>query len=169
MPSVLFEERRALSPMSRNLLWFGAVATIAITVWQVLDRRPAFDLVLAPAVAVWLPLAIVLFIQHTRFGPDDRDLRVDTCGLRVRRDVIPATRVGRVELVHRPEALFSAYRLQVRGVPIGRTQLTYIPWFTAKPAVLVEDLGGGERPGWLLESRDPEGLVRALEQVRGSR
>jgi hypothetical protein len=54
----------------------------------------------------------------------------------------------------------------VNGLPIGRTQCTYAPTGQLKPAVLVEDLEGGQRPGWLLASRDPESFAAALERAR---
>ena len=165
----LFEERRDLSGGSRYALLLAVVLGAGMVAVRLADGFSLLDALAPPFLVLWLPIGLILVVQRTRIGPDFRSLRVDRDGLRVKDRVVPGKRLGRVELVHQPEALFGAYRQEVRGLRIGRTQSTYVPLFTAKPAVLVEDLRGGERPGWLLESRDPEGLVRALEQVRGSR
>lgn len=158
-----YVERRGMTVLTAllcGLFFAGGVAFIATAV---LEGDPLMHL---GGVALWIFAGLWALLQRSRYGTDYRSLRVDAKGLRVRDRFIPAKRLGRIELISNDQAAREANGMFVNGLPIGRTQCTYAPTGQLKPAVLVEDLEGGQRPGWLLASRDPEGFAAALERAR---
>lgn len=160
-----YAERRRMTVLTRLVCGFFVAAGFLAPIMSAIDGSSVIRML--PLSGLWWAMAGgFLALGRSRYGVDHRSLRVDAKGLTVRDRFVPAKRLGRIELISNEQATREANGMFVNGLPIGWTQCTYAPTGQLKPAVLVEDLGGGHRPGWLLASRDPEAFAAALERAR---
>ncbi|MDQ3570007.1 MAG: DUF3093 domain-containing protein [Actinomycetota bacterium] len=96
-----------------------------------------------------------------------KSTRVDRTGLTVGRRFLPAHEVGRCAILSEADAGSVANRRRYEGVRLGRKNVSYAFFASSGPAVfIVQDRAGLARPGWLVATRDPEGLVAALTELR---
>lgn len=168
--SALFVERRGLSRYFVFLL--GVMAAFAV--WAIIDGA-LYDTLVSSLIFAGGTTVIILFSYWLFMGPigtEGRSIRVDAEGLTVGRHFLPRVELGRVELIGEYEAFIALYRLnpRVRGVILSRTRISKNPIGGSDGvSVLVEQRRAGmKRPGWLVGTHQPEELVAALEQLRGS-
>lgn len=119
--------------------------------------------ILVGALAVVAAMLGVLFLPP--LGRELKHLRVDARGLMMGPSLLPAEQVRRIAVLSEAEAVAAAYRLRHQGTRAGWTHVSYGLATHDGPAVWVEQ-DSGRRPGWLIATRDPDGLRAALEQVR---
>lgn len=165
-PESRFHERR---PVSRGLLaWNGALLIVTPLVYVAWRGGGWMDALTVVAV---LLIALIPF-GWLAFGPSGWELRhitVDDRGLWLRRRLLPAERIGRVEALSRGQAT-GAYTLLRRRHGLRRhpRRSSANPWWmhADDAAVMVED--SASQRAWLVATRRPDELRRALDAVRPS-
>lgn len=113
-------------------------------------------------------VAIVLLIPLGPFGVELRHIRLDGSGLWLGRKFLSAEEIGECAVVSEGEASWAGFIARCRAVKLGYTQVSYNFFASKGPAVLVvQDRAGLRRPGWLIATKDPQGLVAALSRLHG--
>lgn len=110
---------------------------------------------------------LLFLIALGPIGTERRHIRVDESGLWLGRKFLPAEEIGECAVVSEGEATLAGWLIRCRGVKIGWTQASYNTIASKGPAVLVvQERAGLRRPGWLIATKDPEGLLKALTELR---
>lgn len=164
----------------RERRWFGATeASIfmglgAVALFMVVStaRDEPEDLVaVALAVLALTALAVGILLMPGTYTCGH--IRIDQSGLalwwpwRLR---LPAAEIGDVVIVPEEEAGPAARAGRYAGVKIPTGRSSYSVWGGMGRAVFVEQRRAGKPArGWLVATRDPEGVVEALERVRDGR
>lgn len=163
-------ERRWLSPM--DAVGFGMLAVVALVMVVWLGREEPEDLPALVLAALGLTALVTVVLVSPGTYPCGH-IRIDRSGLalwwpwRLR---LPAAELGNVAIVPEDEAGPAARQGRYGDTKIGTFQSSYSVWGGMGPAVFVEQRRVGKQArGWLLSTRDPEGVVAALERVRDGR
>jgi hypothetical protein len=163
-----FEERRGFTPSSIGLLVAVAVGLgwgFAGSYGLGLDARTGLS-VLGGAAFLG---ALTAVLARTPGTSDCKSIHVDRDGLTVGRQFLPAGEVGQVTLLPEAEASRAARSCRHQDTRIGRRRMSYNYLPNSGPAVFVVQKGRDLRgPGWLIASRDPEGLLAALTELRAA-
>ncbi len=159
---ILFVERRRFT---RTFMAFGVALAIGNAWGYAANYDAGLDL---PTALFTLGGAAFVGGVFTLFAwapgtSECKSIRVDRSGLTVGRQFLPADEVGRAALVPEYEAGRAALSCRYQGTRIRRWRMSYNYLPNSGPAVFVVQTNTDRRrPGWLIASADPEGLLAAL-------
>lgn len=170
LDGVMYHERR----------WFGGteaiifVMLVAAAVFMLVSTARRDPESLATVALGYLALAaLVVVIVVSPVTVWCGHIHIDRSGLAVwwpRLVRLPAAEIGDVVIVAEEEAGPAARRGRYRNLKIGSGRSSYSVWGGMGRAVFVEQRRVGKPVrGWLVATRDPEGVVAALERVRDGR
>lgn len=165
--TVLYEELRYLTPFAMFML---ALPLGMVVIFLVLEgvRWPDDVSLLLGAAGM---SAFFWFILAGPLGTELRHIVVDERGLRVGRRLLPAGEIGDRRVVTAEEGAVALWAQHVDGHRLGRSTRSHNPRLhDGESAVFVyQERPGLERPGWLVGTRDPDGLIEALDRVAPAR
>ncbi len=148
---------------------FGVVLAIGNAWGFATSYDPALDVrtaIWALGVAAFISAVLALFAWAPGTS-ECKSIRVDRDGLTVGRQFLPTGEVGTCALLPEAEAGRAALSCRYQGTRIGRRRMSYNYLPNNGPAVFVVQKGRDlARPGWLIASRHPEGLLAALTELR---
>lgn len=164
---VLFVERRG---PTRTFLVIGCLCVIVVL--GITFRDIVQDGEVIPSVIRALgALGVVMFgyalLAWAPGSTECKSIRVDRSGLRVGRQRLPASEVGSATVVSADEASSTALSGRYGDVRIGPRNGSHGFFANSGPAVFVkQERAGLDRPGWLIATNDPQGLLAALGELR---
>ncbi len=164
---VLFEERRG---PTRTFVVIGILAAVVVLSSAIRDVVRGEALIGSAMAALVVLAGLVVVYALVAWAPGSsefKSVRVDRSGLTVGRQFLPAEEVGHAAVVSEAEASSAALRRRLLGTRIGSKNVSYAYFANSGPAVfVVQERAGLERPGWMIATRDPEGLLAALAELR---
>lgn len=162
-----FVERRAFSTTFIAMLLVAVAAGTFAMVEALLESTPTEAL---GRMLVFFAACVVLLllIALGPFGVERRHIRVDGSGLRLGwGKFLPADEIGECTVVSEGEARIVGWYPRCRGVKVNWMHSSYNPISSKGPAVLVvQERARLRRPGWLIATQDPQGLLKALTELR---
>lgn len=164
---ILFEERRGFT---RSFLGYCILLALGGIWGYAISYDPGLNLETAAWILgiVGFAVAVLALFAWAPGTSECKSIRVDHAGLSLGRRLLPAGEVGRCALVPEREAGRAALRWRYQGVRIGWRTMSYNYLPDDGPAVfVVQQRSDLRRPGWLITSADPEGLLAALTDLRG--
>jgi hypothetical protein len=164
---VLFSERRGPTPIFVVIMLVVPAGLLIGVLTQTDTDGGSIGTILGVLAFLCFFALLYAYIAWVPGSSEFKSITVDHTGLTVGRRHLPVQELGRCAILSEAEAGSVANGRRYDGVRVGRKNVSYAFFASSGRAVfVVQERAGLPRPGWLVATRDPEGLLTALTELR---